>query len=143
MCYTVGLCCLSILYIAKPFIHIHLFNLHNNLMSRLCCYACFLCSPMPVPSCCTSHDVCCILSTYLPFNWKFGPFDCLYSISPSLHQLLVTTDLRTSTEKKWTYDMKILKPEEREAVVNIKFYQQCDTLILPIRLARNRRDYST
>ena len=49
MYYAVGLCCLSIPHIAKPLIHIHLVNLHNNLMSGRCCYACLLCSPIPVP----------------------------------------------------------------------------------------------
>ena len=31
--YTLGLCCLSILHIAKPLIRIHLVNLPNNLVS--------------------------------------------------------------------------------------------------------------
>ncbi|KAI4549740.1 hypothetical protein MG293_002070 [Ovis ammon polii] len=39
-------------------------------------------------SCCTSHVVRRILGTYLPSNWKFGPFDCLYPISSSLYRLL-------------------------------------------------------
>ena len=49
LCYTVGTCCLSTLYITKPFICIHLFNLHNNLLCRHCYYAHFLCSSIPVP----------------------------------------------------------------------------------------------
>ena len=30
------------------------------------------------------HVVHYIPSTYLPYNWKFGPFDCLYQVFPFL-----------------------------------------------------------